>query len=451
MGVNNYEVNTYYDGKNIIYNVEEDSIAEELEIEPGDILVSINNNSITDIIDYKYQITDEFVTITIQKKNGELWDLEIEKDYDEDIGITFTNPLIDKAKNCRNKCIFCFIDQLPKGMRDTLYFKDDDSRLSFLQGNFITLTNLSDEEINRIIKYRLSPINISVHTTDPELRIKMLNNKNAGKLYDILKRFSEAGIEMNCQIVLIPGINDGENLDRTLEDLSRLYPSVSSVAVVPVGLTKFREGLCQLNTYNYETANELLDFIHNKQEIYLKNINSRFIFASDEFYILAKRLIPEYEDYEGFPQYENGVGLIRSFYAEVEEALMDIKESAVLNKNYIIATGMLAYDFIKEIANIVTTKINSLNLEVVPIKNDFFGEKITVSGLVTGKDLINQLKEYEFNDGLIIPSSMLKRDETIFLDDITVNDIEISLNTKVIISDVDGRKFIDIFKNEMRW
>ncbi|WIV10778.1 DUF512 domain-containing protein [Proteiniborus sp. MB09-C3] len=450
MEVNNYEVNTYYDGKNIIDNVDENSIAEELGIESGDILVSINNNKITDIIDYKYLITDDFITLTIQKKDGELWDIEIEKDFYEDIGITFTNPLIDKAKNCKNKCIFCFIDQLPKGMRKTLYFKDDDSRLSFLQGNFITLTNLSDEEIDRIIRYRLSPINVSVHTTDPELRVKMLNNKNAGKVYDILKRFSDAGIEMNCQIVLIPGINDGDNLNKTLKDLSYLYPNISSVAVVPVGLTKYREGLSQLSTYDYETANELIEFIHNKEREYLKDIGTRFVFASDEFYILAKKPVLEYEDYEGFPQYENGVGLIRSFYCEVQEALLDIKENLVLDRSFTIATGTLSYDFIKEIASMVMAKIDGLNLNVVPIINEFFGEKITVSGLVTGGDLINQLKTCEIKDGLIIPSSMLKSGEKVFLDDITVANIENSLNTRIIISDIDGEKFVDIFKNEMR-
>lgn len=444
------EVNTFYEGKNIIDNVNENSIAKEMGIEPGDILVSINNNKITDIIDYKYLITDDFITVTIQKKDGELWDLEIEKEYDEDIGISFTNPLIDNAKNCRNKCIFCFIDQLPKGMRQTLYFKDDDSRLSFLQGNFITLTNLSDEEINRIIRYRLSPINISVHTTDPDLRIKMLNNKNAGRMYEILKRFSGAGIEMNCQIVLIPGINDGNNLNRTLDDLSILYPNVSSVAVVPVGLTKYREGLSQLNTYDYETANELVEFIHKKQKEYLRSINTRFIFASDEFYILAKKPVPSYENYEGFPQYENGVGLLRSFYYEIQEALTDINENSVLNRNYCIVTGTLAYDFIKDVINLITSKIKGLNIKVIPIRNDFFGETITVSGLVTGKDLIQQLKAYEIEDELIIPSSMLKRDEKVFLDDITVEDIEKNLSTKIIVSDIDGEKFVNIFKNEMR-
>ncbi len=450
MEVNNYELNTYYDGKNIIDNVDKDSIAEELGIEPGDILISINDNRIKDIIDYKYLITDDFITMTIQKKDGELWDFEIEKDYYEDIGITFTNPLIDKAKNCRNKCIFCFIDQLPKGMRETLYFKDDDSRLSFLQGNFITLTNLSDEEIDRIIKYRLSPINVSVHTTDPELRIKMLNNKNAGKVYDILKRFSQAGIEMNCQIVLIPGINDGNNLERTLKDLSNLYPNISSVAVVPVGVTRYREGLMPLNTFDFESSNKLLEYIHTKQKEFLSKIDTRFVFASDEFYILAKRTIPEFDEYEGFPQYENGVGLLRSFQQELEESLSNIKDNSVLNKCYTIATGTIAYDFINKVAEMITSKIKGLRLKVVAIRNDFFGEKITVSGLITGNDLIEQLKKYEIGDGLIIPSSMLRRGEAVFLDDVTVSDVENSLNSEVIISEVDGGRFVDIFKNKMR-
>ncbi|MFS8540590.1 MAG: radical SAM protein, partial [Tissierellales bacterium] len=240
------ELNNVYDYKNIIQKVKKGSIAEELNIEPGDILISINGNKVQDIIDYKYLISDEYLEVEIEKKNGEVWLLEIEKEFDEDLGIEFSNPLIDKAKSCRNKCIFCFIDQLPRNMRKTLYFKDDDSRLSFLQGNFITLTNMRDEEIDRIIKYRLSPINISVHTTNPELRVRMLNNKNAGKILSILERFKDAGIKVNCQIVLVPNVNDGEELNRTLEDLSRLYPSVESIAVVPVGLTKYRDNLPKL-------------------------------------------------------------------------------------------------------------------------------------------------------------------------------------------------------------
>ncbi|QIB26676.1 DUF512 domain-containing protein [Caloranaerobacter azorensis] len=435
---------------NIIEAIERGSIAEELGIESGDVLISVNGHPIMDILDYKYQISDDYVEMTIQKKNGEIWELEIEKDINEDIGIIFTNPLIDKAKSCRNKCIFCFIDQLPKGMRNTLYFKDDDSRLSFLQGNFITLTNLSDDEIDRIIFYKLSPINISVHTTDPELRVKMLNNKNAGKIYDILQRFSKANIEMNCQIVLCPGINDGIYLDKTLEDLAVLYPNVKSVAVVPVGVTRYREGLFKLETYNRDTAKELLNFIGKKQNKYLKELGSRFVFVADEFYILAGKEVPSFDEYEGFPQLENGVGLMRLFYEEVLKALTQIDKDMRLNKKFTIATGMLAYPFMKDVAKLVMSKFKGLDLQVEPIINNFFGETITVAGLITGSDLIGQLDGKDLGDGLIIPKSMLKRDEDIFLDDITVGELEERLNIEVIALDVDGYKFVDFYKKHAR-
>jgi len=268
------ELKNIKESKNIVEEVKKGSIAEELGIAKGDILVSINELKVKDIIDYKYLIADDFITVTIEKEN-ELWEYEIEKDYDEDIGIVFSNPLIDQAKSCRNKCSFCFIDQLPKGMRDTLYFKDDDSRLSFLQGNFVTLTNMSEDDIERIINYRISPINISVHTTNPELRVKLLKNKNAGKVYEIMERFNKANIAMNCQIVLCPGLNDGKELDRTISDLVKLYPNVNSVAVVPVGLTKFREGLETLNLYDYNLSNKLIDEISVYQNKYLNEINTR--------------------------------------------------------------------------------------------------------------------------------------------------------------------------------
>ncbi|KNF08713.1 Fe-S oxidoreductase, NifB/MoaA family [Gottschalkia purinilytica] len=431
---------------NIIEEVESNSIAEELEIEPGDILLSINDKGIKDIIDYKYMITDDFVTMTIQKPDGEVWELEIEKDFDEDIGIVFTNPLIDKAKNCRNKCMFCFIDQLPKGMRNTLYFKDDDSRLSFLQGNFITLTNLNDEEIDRIIKYKLSPINISVHTTNPELRIKMLQNKNAGKIYDILKRFNEAGINMNCQIVLVPNVNDGLELESTIKDLSQLHPNISSVAVVPIGVTKYRKGLCEVDIYNYNSANEVLKLIDGMQKSFLNTIGTRFVFPSDEFYVLSEREIPKYKNYEGFPQIENGVGLIRSFQSEVEEALENMKGKCTSNNEYIIATGELSYNFMKSISELIMDSIQGIRLKVIPIKNKFFGDTITVSGLVTGNDLYNELKNYKPKDGFIIPKCMLKRDEDIFLDDLTLLQLEEKLESKVTVSKVDGKDFVDILK-----
>mgnify|MGYP000932867720 FL=1 len=442
------ELKNLKENRNIIEKVVEGSIAEELDIEPGDILVSINQSKVKDIIDYKYLISDDFVLVTIEKKDGELWDLEIEKEYDEDLGIVFTNPLIDKARSCRNKCIFCFIDQLPKGMRETLYFKDDDSRLSFLQGNFITLTNLNDDEIQRIIDYRLSPINVSVHTTNPKLRVKMINNKRAGEILNILKRFSKAQIEVNCQIVLVPGVNDGEELRRTLDDLSKLYPSVKSVAVVPVGITKYREGLSSIQVYDDNNANELLDLVDEMQNEFLKKLNTRFVFASDEFYAITGKKLPDYDEYEGFPQYENGVGMMRLFSYEIDEELKNIKGEIKVNKEYIIATGTLAYKFMKSISDKIMNKINGLNLKIVPIKNDFFGHSITVSGLVTGQDLINQLRSYDATEAIIVPKSMFKKGEEIFLDNITKEDVEKELNKKVIPLDISGKEFIDILKEE---
>lgn len=440
------ELGNYKEKRNIIEDIVIGSIAEELEIEPGDILLSINGTKIKDVIDYKYLISDDLLEVEIGKKNGEIWELEIEKDYNEDLGIIFTNPLIDKAKTCKNKCMFCFIDQLPPNMRDTLYFKDDDSRLSFLQGNFITLTNMSEDDIERIIKYRLSPINVSVHTTNPELRVKMLNNKNAGKVYEILKRFHEASLEVNCQIVLVPGVNDGKELVRTIDDLSSLYPTIESVAVVPVGVTKYREHLAKLKTYDKESSTKLLEDILIIQEKFLAKMESRFIFPSDEFYCLADMELPSYEDYEGFPQYENGVGLMKSFEYEVEEELEKIKIPIKTEGKFIIATGTLAYEFICDIVNKIKKKFINLELVVIPIENNFFGKTITVSGLVTGIDLINQLRNCKDADKIIIPKSMLKRDEDIFLDNITIDEVEKQLNKKIIASNVDGKEFIEFLK-----
>ncbi|MTI67629.1 MAG: DUF512 domain-containing protein [Firmicutes bacterium] len=435
------ELKNVNENKNIISLVKENSIAEELGVEKGDRLLTINDNAIKDIIDYKFHIADDFLTMKIMKSDGDVWQLEIEKDFDEDIGIIFSNPLIDKAKSCNNKCVFCFVDQLPKGMRKTLYFKDDDSRLSFLQGNFITLTNMSEEDIRRIIKFRISPINISVHTTDPELRTKMLNNKKAGRVYEIMKRFNEAGITMNCQIVLCPGINDKENLNNTIKDLRKLYPSVRSVAIVPVGLTKHREGLAKLKEYDYKKAKELLERLNNLQSLYLDEIGTKFVYASDEFYILAQKKIPKYEEYENFPQLENGVGLLRKFKDEVCRELNNMK-AINTNKKLTLVTGFLASDFIKDIAKEIMKKVKGLTLEVKPIKNMYFGETITVSGLITGQDIINQLKSIDIGDGIILPNSMLRANEDIFLDDITVKDIENKLNTKVIKSEVNGKEFL---------
>lgn len=433
---------------NIVEEVSSGSIAEELGIEPGDIILSVNGESIKDIIDYKYMVTDDYVEMDIQKPDGEIWELEIEKEPDEDIGISFTNPLIDQAKNCRNKCIFCFIDQLPKGMRETLYFKDDDSRLSFLQGNFVTLTNMSEEEIERIIRYRISPINISVHTTDPELRVKMLCNKNAGRLYGILERFSEAGIEMNCQIVAVPGINDGENLDRTLKDLSRLYPNVNSVAIVPIGVTKYREGLYPVEIYDRSSANEMVKRVEALQKKYLSELKTRFAFISDEFYILSGVEIPDADYYEGFPQLENGIGLIRSFEDEIVSALKQKPENRSNKRRYTIATGKLAYEFMKEVAELVMSKYRCLEIAVVEVENEFFGRDITVAGLLTGSDILRALEGKDVGDVLLVSRSMMKRDEEIFLDDITLQELGERLGVEVVPSEVDGAKFVEIFEDK---
>lgn len=442
------EIKKMEEDKNIIEKIISGSISEELDINPGDILLNINGHKVKDIIDYKYLISDENIVVEIEKNEGEIWQYEIEKEYDEDLGIIFNNPLIDKAKSCRNKCMFCFIDQLPPNMRETLYFKDDDSRLSFLQGNFITLTNMSDDEIDRIIKYKLSPINISVHTTNPELRVKMLKNKNAGKIYDILKRFHQAKLKVNCQIVLVRGVNDGEELKNTLTDLAELYPTIGSVAIVPVGITKYRQDLEKLNPFDKDSSNSLLEDIFLLQDRFFKKINTRFVFLSDEFFALSDKKIPSKEYYEGFPQLENGVGLIRSLEDEVVKELEKIDNYKSNKKKILIATGTLAYDFLKNLFGKIQEKFKGLKIKVIPITNHFFGDTITVAGLITGGDLIEQVKNLDF-DTLFIPRSMMKAGEDIFLDNLTVKEVEKILNTNIIISEVDGKALIENLKKEV--
>lgn len=439
------EIANIEESNNIIENVELGSIADEMEVSIGDLLISINGKEIKDVIDYKYMMSDDYLLVEIEKNNGEIWELEIEKEPGEDLGILFTNPLIDKVKSCNNNCIFCFVDQLPPNMRDTLYFKDDDSRLSFLQGSFITLTNLGEDEIQRIVDYRLSPINISVHTTNPKLRIRMLKNKNAGQIFETLKRFHEVNIDMNCQIVLIPGINDGEELKRTIADLSTLWPSIKSVAVVPVGITKYRDGLEKINIYNKETATSVINDVEAMQQRYLSTIGSRYIFASDEFYIVSGRKIPEHYEYEGYPQYENGVGILRLFITEVNNALNNSLKKEVKQK-ILFVTGTLAFKYMKEISLKIMDKYDGLSIEVVPIINDYFGETITVAGLVTGMDLVKQLIEYKNYDKIIIPRTMLKRDEEIFLDNLTLKEAIDKLGTEIVPSSVDGYELIKLIE-----
>lgn len=429
---------------NIISKVYKDSIADELGIEVGDLLISINGEPIHDIIEYRFLLSDEYLEVEIQKQNREVYIYEIEKDYDDDLGIEFTNPIIDKAKSCRNKCVFCFIDQLPKGMRETLYFKDDDSRLSFLQGNFVTLTNMSEEDINNIIKYRISPINISVHTTNPELRKTMIKNKFAGNLYSIMERLAEAQIQMNCQIVLCPGYNDKKELERTVSDLAKLYPYVNSVAAVPVGITKHRDHLPNLEIFNKQTAGETIDQVEKLHHKYLKELGTRFIFLSDEFYIMANRKLLNYDEYEGFIQFENGVGMISKFEREIKDYLENLSEDYKSKiKKVSIATGHSAYEFMCEMAKCIMEKCPNVQIDVYKIINNFFGDTITVSGLVTATDIIDQLNGKNLGETLYIPRSMLKADEEIFLDNITLEEISNIMEIEVVPCLNEGKDFID--------
>lgn len=429
---------------NIISRIYPGSIAEELEIEVGDLLISVNGEKVKDIIQYRFLTDDEYIELEIQTKSGERVVYEIEKDYDEELGLEFTNPIIDKAKSCRNKCMFCFIDQLPKGMRETLYFKDDDSRLSFLQGNFVTLTNMSEQNIEDIIRYRISPINISVHTTNPELRQRMITNRFAGKLYSIMERLAEAGITMNCQIVLCPGVNDGKELERTITDLSNLYPNVNSVAIVPVGVTRYRDHLPHLEIFNEKTANEALDLVEGLQEKCLEKFGSRFAFMSDEFYIIANREIPDYDSYEGFLQFEDGVGMIRKLGTEIENYLDELPDDYdVREKTVSIATGKSAYEFINSMAELIMKKFPQVKINVYRIVNEFWGETITVSGLITAQDIIKQTEGKERGETLYITRSMLKADELIFLDDVTLEQLEEILGNEVVPCENEGHDFVD--------
>ncbi|TCO66907.1 DUF512 domain-containing protein [Caldanaerobacter subterraneus] len=424
-----------------IKDVIKGSIAEELGIQKGDKLISLNGREVIDIIDYRYEMANEFVQVEIEKISGERYVFEIEKDYNEDIGLVFEEEIIDRPKRCRNKCIFCFIDQLPKGVRKSLLFKDDDYRLSFLQGNFITLTNMNEEEIDRIIKYRLSPIYVSIHTTDGDLRARMMRNPNARNIMENLKKLVNNGIEVHGQIVLCPEINDGAKLDKTIKDLSDLYSGVKSVAVVPVGLTDHRHNLYPLRPFTIDEAREVVEQVSSWQEKLKARLGTSFVFLSDEFYVIGDLPIPDYDHYEDFPQIENGVGLMALFKHQFEEAFQRRKRLVRRsNKPYLIVTGIAAYDFMRNISQ----KLKSIgfDIEVMPIVNKFFGKNITVAGLVVGKDIIEQLKGKAKGKTLVIPRVMLKEGSDIFLDDVKVREVEDALGAEVIVSEVDGREFL---------
>ncbi|HAQ40931.1 MAG TPA: radical SAM protein [Clostridiales bacterium] len=427
--------------KNIIVKVLKNSIAEELELEPGDELISVNNCSVKDYIDYKYQISDENVTLEVKKSYGEIWELEIEKEYDEDIGIVFENTLMDNIKVCSNKCIFCFIDQLPRGMRETLYLKDEDTRLSFLYGNFITLTNLSDDEIERIVKYKISPIKVSVHTTDRELRKYMMGNKKDMDILEYLKRLLDAGITVDCQIVLVRDVNDGAQLEKTIRDLSGLHPGLRSVAVVPVGLTKFRGGLAKLKPFDRESAAGVVNQVTALQDELFEKLGTRFIFIADEFYISGEMDFPPYESYEDFDQLENGIGMCRLFRQQIEDLLNDYEGVKPVSEEVTFVTGAAAYDLMVELSEKIMKKI-SVKINVVKIVNNFFGERITVSGLTTGHDIIEQLKDKNYKN-IILPRNMIN-DNNVTLDDLTVDDLKKELNTEVEVCDVDGKALLNL-------
>ncbi|MDD3338482.1 MAG: DUF512 domain-containing protein [Lachnospiraceae bacterium] len=435
--------------KHLVGKVLPDSIAEELEIEPGDELLSINDQTIEDIFDYHYLMNEEYVELLIRKQDGEEWQLEIEKEYEEDIGIEFTNPLMDEYRSCSNHCVFCFIDQMPPNMRETLYFKDDDSRLSFLQGNYVTLTNMSDHDIGRIIQYHLSPINISFHTTNPKLRCEMLHNRFAGDIFLKVDRLYEAGIEMNGQIVLCKGMNDGAELERTIKDLSRYLPHLKSVSVVPIGMTKYRDGLCQIPPFTKEDAVETLRIIHKWQEQIFAEHGDHFIHASDEWYILAETDLPEEAQYDGYPQLENGVGMLRLLEVEVRKALEqnrgDDREDVVS-----IATGRLAAPFIRKYVTFIQEKYPKLKVHTYEITNEFFGEQITVSGLITGQDLLRQLKGKDLGQRLLLPCNMLRSGEDVFLDDVTLQELEQKLQTPIVVAEQGGEDLLNGVLGETR-
>ena len=429
----------------LIKAVDPGSIAEELELEPGDWLLEINGNEVEDIFDYEYYVDSESMLMLVEKADGELWELEIENEY-EDLGITFDNGLMSDYKSCTNKCIFCFIDQMPPGMRDTLYFKDDDSRLSFLQGNYITLTNMKDKDIDRIIEFKLSPINISVHTTNPRLRCEMLHNRFAGESLKKIDRLYDAGTPMNGQIVLCKGINDGVELERSIADLSRYLPCMESVSIVPVGLSRYRDRLHPLEAFSKQDACEALDTIERWQKQLYAEHGNHFVHASDEFYILAEREMPEEERYDGYIQLENGVGMIRLLDTEVSETLSltarKQKTEEPEPELITIATGVSAYPYIVRQADKVMEQYPQKKIVIYPIRNDFFGEQITVAGLITGQDLIKQLKGQELGDRLLLPVAMFRSGEEVFLDDITREDVQNALQVPVNIVKSTGQDFV---------
>ena len=428
--------------KHLIKDVVENSIADQLEIKSGDYLLSIDGNEIKDIFDYHLLSESEELTLEIEASDGEIWEIDIEKDEDQDLGLIFDNELLDEYKSCTNKCIFCFIDQMPPGMRETLYFKDDDSRLSFIQGNYVTLTNMTDEDVDRIIRYNLSPINISVHTMDKELRCKMLNNRFAGDKLEYIKKLNDNNITMNAQIVLCKGYNDKEKLDETLEKMMPYVPNLKSCSVVPAGLTKFREGLAKLEPFTKEEAKEVIAQVDKWQKAFKEKFGINYVYAADEFYMMSDTPIPEEDYYDGYPQIENGVGMTRSYLNEFYDHL-DSYEGDDRVRSVSVVTGELFYNCSLEMADAINKKYPNIDIKVYKIINDFFGHTITVTGLLVGKDIIEQLKGKDLGDELLLPANTLKWGEDIFLDDVSLDELKDVLQTTPVIVKSNGKDFID--------
>ena len=424
-----------------INGVEAGSIAAKKRISAGDRLLSINGNAINDVLDYRFYINDTKLLLSLETAQGKSKLVLIKKDEFKDIGLEFETYLMDRQRSCKNKCIFCFIDQLPKGLRKSLYFKDDDSRLSFLFGNYITLTNLTDEEAERIIKMHISPVNVSVQTMNPELRVKMMANPKAGESLKYLRKFADAGITLNTQLVLCPDINDGKELEFSLNELSKLYPAVQSIAAVPVGLSDHREGLYPLKPYTEKTAGEAIDIIDRFNEKFKEEHGEIIAYAADEFYLKAKRQMPDADYYNGFPQLENGVGMWALLKDEFEAALDDCKLTE-LSRKVTVVTGEAAYPLISELSKKAENKIKGLSVQVVPVKNKLLGSMITVSGLLCGSDIADALSGLSLGDELIIPPNCLRSEGDMFLDDMTVDGLSDKLGIKITQNGSSGEDFL---------
>lgn len=442
------------------------SIAEELEIEAGDKILEINGTEIEDVFDYQFLIQDTYIEVLVEKPDGEQWFLEVDKEADEDLGIEFESGLMDEYRHCHNKCVFCFIDQMPPGMRETLYFKDDDSRLSFLQGNYVTLTNMSDRDVDRICRYHLSPINISFQVMNPELRCRMLNNRFAGEALRKVDILNQASIRMNGQIVLCKGLNDGKELEYSIEKLMEYIPNLESVSVVPVGLTKYRKGLYPLEPFDGKEAGQVIDLIEKYQKECYRKYGTHFVHVSDEWYILAERELPEAERYDGYLQLENGVGMLRLLLDEFQEEMDSRRKlgrfqeevnscckpsslpNAVKRKELSIATGLLPYPYIRQMVEEMQRECPEISVHVYPVTNFFFGEHITVSGLLTGRDLRDQLKGKTLGERLLLPENVLRSGEDVFLDDMTIKELENALQVPINIVKSSGHEFVKAILGE---